>query len=151
MITLDSIYFQPGSRVQCAARAVNADGSEGLELMSPIVTISREEGSTWQSSHHVRWNTEKCYICLISSYSFLQMPHVFCDTLIILNDKVKVLVTQLCLTLCNPMDCSPLGSSVHGIFQARILEQVTIPFSRGSSQPGTRTLVSCIAGGYFTI
>ena len=45
MITLDSIYFQPGSRVQCAARAVNADGSEGLELMSPIVTIGREEGS----------------------------------------------------------------------------------------------------------
>ncbi|XP_055982229.1 FRAS1-related extracellular matrix protein 2 [Sorex fumeus] len=44
MITLDSIYFQPGSRVQCAARAVNADGNEGLELMSPIVTIGREEG-----------------------------------------------------------------------------------------------------------
>ncbi|XP_008575110.1 PREDICTED: FRAS1-related extracellular matrix protein 2 [Galeopterus variegatus] len=44
MITLDSIYFQPGSRVQCAARAVNANGNEGLELMSPIVTISREEG-----------------------------------------------------------------------------------------------------------
>uniref|UniRef100_A0A8D1XWP0 FRAS1-related extracellular matrix protein 2 n=1 Tax=Sus scrofa TaxID=9823 RepID=A0A8D1XWP0_PIG len=44
MITLDAIYFQPGSRVQCAARAVNADGSEGLELMSPIVTIGREEG-----------------------------------------------------------------------------------------------------------
>ncbi|XP_059121180.1 FRAS1-related extracellular matrix protein 2-like isoform X2 [Peromyscus eremicus] len=43
-ITLDSIYFQPGSRVQCAARAVNADGNEGLELMSPIVTIDREEG-----------------------------------------------------------------------------------------------------------
>ncbi|XP_022376363.1 FRAS1-related extracellular matrix protein 2 [Enhydra lutris kenyoni] len=44
MITLDSIYFQPGSRVQCAARAVNADGNEGLELMSPIVTVGREEG-----------------------------------------------------------------------------------------------------------
>ncbi|XP_036106059.1 FRAS1-related extracellular matrix protein 2 [Molossus molossus] len=44
MITLDSIYFQPGSRVQCAARAVTAHGSEGLELLSPIVTISKEEG-----------------------------------------------------------------------------------------------------------
>ncbi|XP_048197421.1 FRAS1-related extracellular matrix protein 2 [Perognathus longimembris pacificus] len=44
MITLDSIYFQPGSRVQCAARAVNMDGNEGLELMSPIVTIGQEEG-----------------------------------------------------------------------------------------------------------
>ncbi|KAM5147251.1 FRAS1-related extracellular matrix protein 2 [Callospermophilus lateralis] len=44
MITLDSIYFQPGSRVQCAARAVNTNGNEGLELTSPIVTIAREEG-----------------------------------------------------------------------------------------------------------
>lgn len=44
MITLDSIYFQPGSRVQCAARAVNGNGNQGLELMSAIVTIGREEG-----------------------------------------------------------------------------------------------------------
>ncbi|KFO26836.1 FRAS1-related extracellular matrix protein 2 [Fukomys damarensis] len=44
MITLDSIYFQPGSRVQCAARAVNTNGNEGLELMSPIITIGRDEG-----------------------------------------------------------------------------------------------------------
>jgi len=45
------------------------------------------------------------------------------------------LVTQWCPTLCDPMDCSPSGSSVHGISQARILEQVAISFSRGSSQP----------------
>ncbi|XP_040006591.1 FRAS1-related extracellular matrix protein 2a isoform X3 [Xiphias gladius] len=44
MITLDSVYFQAGSRVQCAARAVNSNGDEGLELSSPIVTISQEEG-----------------------------------------------------------------------------------------------------------
>ncbi|XP_016064392.1 PREDICTED: FRAS1-related extracellular matrix protein 2 isoform X2 [Miniopterus natalensis] len=44
MITLDSIYFQPGSRVQCAARAVNNNGNAGLELMSSIVTINKEEG-----------------------------------------------------------------------------------------------------------
>ncbi|XP_061595611.1 FRAS1-related extracellular matrix protein 2-like [Cololabis saira] len=44
MITLDSVYFQAGSRVQCAARAVNANGDEGLELSSPIVTISKGEG-----------------------------------------------------------------------------------------------------------
>ena len=49
--------------------------------------------------------------------------------------KVKMLVVQLCLTLCKPMDCSPLGPSVHGILQARILEWVAIPFYRGSSQP----------------
>nr|XP_006628286.1 PREDICTED: FRAS1-related extracellular matrix protein 2 [Lepisosteus oculatus] len=44
LITLDSIYFQAGSRVQCAARAVNSNGDEGLELMSPIATISVQEG-----------------------------------------------------------------------------------------------------------
>ena len=45
---------------------------------------------------------------------------------------------------CNPMDCSPPGSSVHGISQARILEWVALPSSRGSSQPGRGTEVSCI-------
>ena len=43
-------------------------------------------------------------------------------------------VKESCLTLCNPMDCSPLDSSVHGILQARILEWVAMPFSRRSSQ-----------------
>ena len=56
---------------------------------------------------------------------------------------------QLCPTLCDPMDCSPPGSSVHGILQARILEWVTIPFSRGSSWPRYRTWVSYIAGRFF--
>ena len=52
------------------------------------------------------------------------------------------LVTKLCLTLCNHMDSSPPGSSVHGISQAGILEWVTISFSRGSSQPWDQTHVS---------
>ena len=49
--------------------------------------------------------------------------------------KWKGSVTQSCPTLCNPMDCSLPGSSIHGILQARILEWVAIPFSRGSSDP----------------
>ena len=56
--------------------------------------------------------------------------------------QVKVLIAQLCPTLCDPMDCSPPDSSVHGILQARILEWVAIPFSRCSSQPRDRTQVS---------
>ena len=49
------------------------------------------------------------------------------------------------------MDCSPPGSSVHGVLQARILEWVAISFSRGSSQPRDQTLVSCTAGKFFTV
>ena len=60
-------------------------------------------------------------------------------------------VAQLYSTLCDPMDCSLPGSSVRGILQARILEWVTYPFSRGSSQPRDRTQVSSIAGGFFTV
>ena len=48
--------------------------------------------------------------------------------------KVTVLVTQLCPTIFDPIDCSPPGSSVHGILQERILQWVAIPFSRGSFQ-----------------
>ena len=63
---------------------------------------------------------------------------------------VSVLVAQSCPTLCDPMDCSPPGSSVHEIFQARILEWVAISFSRGSSQPRDQTRVSCTAGRFIT-
>ena len=59
-------------------------------------------------------------------------------------------VTQSWLTLYDPMDCSLSGSSVHGIFQAKVLEWVAISFSRGSSQPRNRNRVSCIAGRRFT-
>ena len=51
-------------------------------------------------------------------------------------------VTSVGLTLCNPIDCRPPGSSVHGILQARILEWVAMPSSRMSSQPGDQTHVS---------
>ena len=62
------------------------------------------------------------------------------------NTQVKVKVAQSCLTLCDPVDCSQPGSSIHGIFQARILEWVAISFSRGSFQPRDRTQTSHIAG-----
>ena len=54
---------------------------------------------------------------------------------------------QLCPTLCDPMNCSPTGSSVHGIFQAKILDLVAISFSRGSSQLRDQTPVSCFCIG----
>ena len=60
-------------------------------------------------------------------------------------------VAQSCPTLCDPRDCSLPGFSVHGIFQARVLEWVAISFSRGSSWPRDRPQVSCIAGRRFTL
>ena len=60
--------------------------------------------------------------------------------------KWKSEVAQSCPTICDPMDCSPPGSSLHGILQARVLEWVAISFTSGSSRPRDRTRVSCIAG-----
>ena len=62
-----------------------------------------------------------------------------------------VLVAQSCPTLCNPMDCSLPGSSVHGISQARILKWVAVPFSKGSSWYRDWTRISCIADRFFTM
>ena len=64
---------------------------------------------------------------------------------------LSVCLSQSRPTLCNFMDCSLPGSSVHGILQARILEWVAIPSSRGSSQPRDQTQVSCIAGRFFIV
>ena len=77
--------------------------------------------------------------CYSSSLAF-QMMYSAC-----------LVVLQSCPTLCGPMDCSLPGSSVHVILQARILEWVTIPFSRGSSQPKNQKWVSHIAGRFFTL
>ena len=67
------------------------------------------------------------------------------------SDGKESEVAQSHLTFCNPMDCSLPGSSVHGIFQAWVLQWVAISFSRGSSWPRDQTQVSHIAGRCFTI
>ena len=64
------------------------------------------------------------------------------------DGEAKVLVSQLCLTFCDSMDCSLPDFSVHGILQARILESVAMSSSRGSSRPRDQTCISRIAGEY---
>ena len=84
----------------------------------------------------------------------LQSPsfhHFSIPTLKVKFWKLKVLVSLSSPALCDPVDRSPPGSSVHGILQAKILEWVVIPFSRGSSRPGGQTWVSCIAGRFFPV
>ena len=64
---------------------------------------------------------------------------------------ILCVVAQSCPTLCDPMDCSPPGSFVHGETPGKNLEWVAMPFSQQSSQPRDRTQVFCIAGGFFSI
>ena len=88
-------------------------------------------------------------------YKVFKMCHtfqsVFPSNTLVQPRKRESEVAQLCLTLCDPMDCSLPGSSVYGVFQARTLECVAISFSRSSSQPRDRTQVSRIIGRRFTV
>ena len=74
------------------------------------------------------------------SWAVLAIPTDF----LFMASLVVVLFAQSCPTLCDPMDCNLPGSSVHGILQARILEWLAIPFSRGSSWPRNQALVSAL-------
>ena len=87
------------------------------------------------------------YLLWYYGFSFFAETYIWTTTSIM----YVCLFAQLCPTLFDPMDCSLLSSSIHGILQARILESVAIPFSRGSSWPRDQTQVSWIAGGFFTI
>ena len=79
---------------------------------------------------------------LLSNWNFLPLiPERIALMEMTQQNKMKVKITQSCLTLCNPMDYT-----IYGILQARILEWLTIPFSRGYSQLGDQIQVSCIAG-----
>ena len=91
---------------------------------------------------------EMCNCLLISTFHIPWGPSA---GWVVTSDALCVLVTRWCLTLCGPMGDSPPGSSIHGIFQARVLEWIAISFSRGSSWPRDWTWVSCIAGKLFTV
>ena len=96
----------------------------------------------------VQWGVI-CKICPFQRKRWVLMP---CSKYRTKNNR-KSEVTQLCPILCDPMDCSLPGSSIHGILQSRILEWVDLPSSRGSPQFRNQTYnscVSCIADRFFT-
>ena len=111
-------------------------------ILDSLFFQSRLPSVIWVYSCCLRLHAGICFPLKLDSTSG---PYVFAIRL-----KLSQVI-QSCPTLCDPVDCSPPSSSVHGTFQAGILEWVAISFSRGSSQLRDWTWVSCITGGCFTL
>ena len=131
------------------------DGGGGQPLVKSEVTAqSNKVGRLWffggRCSRIFRGTPEAQSRLCICRNSFL-MTFVMSGVPLTSSQQALVTTTNSYPTLCDPMDYSPPGSSIHGILQARILEWVAIPFSRGSSQPKDQTRVSCIIGRFFYI
>ena len=114
---------------------------------------ARTDDVVWASGSIHAWSLNAPWT---DSYVKQLVPYFaqtsLCTFSITLNLKSPLsLVAKLCPTLWDPTDCSPPGSSVYGILQARVLDWVAIPFSRRSSSPRDLIQVSCIAGRLFTI
>ena len=118
-------------------------GESGLSAQSSQALgwpIGPLESILYKEEYIIKWTRNKCLIhSLFQQLIRRKSTHKWSE------------VAQWCPTLCDPMDCSLPGSSIHGIFQARVLEWVAISFSRGSSWPRDWTQVSRIAGRRFTI
>ena len=121
------------------------------------IQISQEAGKVVWCSHLFQNFPQFVVIHTVKGFSvvneaevdvFLKFSCFFYDPI---ERKKESKVAQSCPTLCDPVNCSPPGSFVLGIFQARILEWVAISFSRGTSQPKDRTQVSHIAGRRFNL
>ena len=94
-----------------------------------------------------------CWDSLTKPRLLIGLYHITSYFEIFRNYFLMAFLGYPCLLACDPLDCSPPGSSVHGVLQARILEWVSISFSREYSRPSDRTCVSCdscIAGEFFT-
>ena len=95
------------------------------------------------------WDSTKLHFSKRMHHFVSQQTLMIISVALLLHQHLQSL--QLSLTLCNPMDCSLPGSSLHGIFQARIVEWVSMSFSRRSSRPRYWTQVSTIVGRLFTV
>ena len=100
-----------------------------------VAWVFQEFSKPWIISSNINKRVFKIYIWILIFYGQL-----FC-----LLYYVYAKLLQLFLTLCDPIDCSAPNPSVHGILQARILEWIAMPFSRGSSQPRGKTCISYVS------
>ena len=98
--------------------------------------------------HFLHWQVDSLLLYQLGSLSMTCQPLVMPQTTVWLYSEVKSLSS---VWLCYPMNCSLPGFSVHRILQARVLEWIAIPFSRGSSRPRDWTLVSSISGRFYAI
>ena len=112
-------------------------------VFNPYLQLNRGGGHTFECTKYHR-------IVHFKMVNFMLCELCVCVCVYRERDRESE-VTQSCLTFCDPMDCNLPGSSVHGIFRARVLECIAISFSRGCSQPRDQTRVSHIAGRRFTI
>ena len=114
--------------------------SRGHSVWVEAEMLMEQEYMSWKPEPHA-------HLCLLmSSFPTWVKSHIRH-----LHFMTESEVAQSCPPLCDSMDCSLPGSYVHGIFQARVLEWVTISFSRESSWPRDRTWFSCVAGRFFAI
>ena len=127
-------YYLPCSFLSTGETVMNKIVKKSLPPWSVYSLYANHHAATWKNGPKVKL--------------YLQNYNI---QLRIVNEVKWSEVAQSCPTLCDPMDCSLPGSSVHGIFQAIVLEWIAISFSRGSSRPRDRTQVSCIIGTHFTV
>ena len=162
--------FLVAQTVKCLAYNVGDLGSipglgrssgegNGNPLQDSCLEHPMDRGAWWATVHRVtKSRTQLSNFTFSLHFGLWLSPHPgflsalrLCSRVLIPSYPELAVVSQLCLTLRDSMDCSLPGSSVHGILQARILEWAAISFPRGSSQARNRTQVSCIVGRLFTI
>ena len=137
----------------CRLLSPGRESGLGLPRPGPILTllvsVLHGPGNCLLCSQPLTWHTPGCLFvqCLLLLLLLLVPEAPPLPSLFGLRGKEvsagsglgpAMLAAQSCLSLCDPMDCGPPGSSVHGISQARILEWAAVSFSRGSSQPRDR-------------
>ena len=133
----------------CICASLVAQMVENLPAVHKTETPSLDQKDPLEKgiAHHssiLAWRIQPRILARLSNF---HLPPPPCPPQVCMYAKSL----QLCPTLCDLVNCSPPGSSVHGILQERILEWVSISFSRGSSWPGNWTQVSCITGRFFTV